>query len=116
MVEMQGGDTSYILSPETFPVSPVQAELKAQNPGYLTYINTEGVGTAAGILGAGRSKKRTISIHVPGSFFIKSWDRRWKPENPLPLYILQTSHFSMQGSAIWKPVMRSRMCRKVYRN
>ena len=57
MVEMQGGDTSYILSPETFPVSPVQAELKAQNPGYLTYINTEGVGTAAGILGAGRSKK-----------------------------------------------------------
>lgn len=57
MVEMQGGDTSYILSPETFPVSPVQAELKAQNPGYLTYINTEGVGTAAGILGAGRNKK-----------------------------------------------------------
>ena len=54
---LQGGDTSYILSPETFPVSPVQAELKAQNPGYLTYINTEGVGTAAGILGAGRSKK-----------------------------------------------------------
>lgn len=57
MVEMQGGDTSYILSPETFPVSPVQAELKAPNSGYLTYINTEGVGTAAGILGAGRNKK-----------------------------------------------------------
>lgn len=57
MVKMQGGDTSYILSPETFPVSPVQEELKAQNPGYLTYINTEGVGTAAGILGVGRSKK-----------------------------------------------------------
>lgn len=57
MVKKQGGDTSYILSPETFPVSPVQAELKAPRPGYLTYINTEGVGTAAGILGAGRSKK-----------------------------------------------------------
>ena len=57
MVEMQGGDTSYILFPETFPVSPVQAELKAPNSGYLTYINTEGVGTAAGILGAGRNKK-----------------------------------------------------------
>ena len=57
MVEMQGGDTSYILSPETFPVSPVQAELKALSSGYLTYINTEGVGTAAGILGAGRNKK-----------------------------------------------------------
>ena len=57
MVKMQGGDTSYILSPETFPVSPVQAELKALSSGYLTYINTEGVGTAAGILGAGRSKK-----------------------------------------------------------
>lgn len=57
MVEMQGGDTSYILSPETFPVSPVQAELKAPNSGYLTYIYTEGVGTAAGILGAGRNKK-----------------------------------------------------------
>lgn len=57
MVEKQGGDTSYILSPETFPVSPVQAELKTPCSGYLTYINTEGVGTAAGILGAGRSKK-----------------------------------------------------------
>lgn len=57
MVEMQGGDTSYILAPETFPVSPVQADLKVPSSGFLTYINTEGVGTAAGILGAGRNKK-----------------------------------------------------------
>lgn len=57
MVEMQGGDTSYILAPETFPVSLVQADLKVPSSGFLTYINTEGVGTAAGILGAGRNKK-----------------------------------------------------------
>lgn len=57
MVQKQGGDVSYILHPETFPVSPIQADITASCSGYVAHIDTEGVGIAAGILGAGRSKK-----------------------------------------------------------
>ena len=57
MVQKQGGDVSYILHPESFPVSPIQADITASRSGYVAHIDTEGVGIAAGILGAGRSKK-----------------------------------------------------------
>lgn len=57
MVAQQGGDTSYMEHPEKLPVAEVVADYRASQDGYITYMNTEGFGVAAGILGAGRSKK-----------------------------------------------------------
>ena len=57
MVEAQGGDTNYILNPELFETAAVSHEFRAENNGYLTFTNTAGIGVAAGLLGAGRSKK-----------------------------------------------------------
>ena len=98
MAEMQGGDTSYILSPETFPVSPVQTELKAPRSGYLTYINTEGVGTAAGILGAGRSKKEDAVDPCAGIILHKKLGQ--KVEAGEPLANLYTSDNSLLDAGL----------------
>lgn len=57
MVQKQGGDISYLENPDKFPHSPLTQEYKAPHSGYITWMDTEGFGTAAGILGAGRSQK-----------------------------------------------------------
>ena len=57
LVKNQGGDVSYIEDTERFEKASCQSELRAEEEGYLSLIDTEGFGTAAGMLGAGRAKK-----------------------------------------------------------
>lgn len=57
MVKQQGGDISYTEHPEKFPCAKIITEYRASENGYITSMDTEGFGVAAGILGAGRSKK-----------------------------------------------------------
>lgn len=57
MVRQQGGDISYMENPSKLPQAECIMEFKAPSTGYITWMDTEGIGTAAGILGAGRSKK-----------------------------------------------------------
>ena len=55
MVECQGGDRRALERP--FPLSPCRLELKAPRDGFLTRMETGEIGTAAVLLGAGRSRK-----------------------------------------------------------
>ena len=55
MVECQGGDRRALERP--FPLSPCRLELRAPRKGYLTRMETGEIGTAAVMLGAGRSRK-----------------------------------------------------------
>lgn len=57
MVEAQGGDPDYIFHPERFGEDCVKAEILSDQEGYLYRMDTEGIGTAAMLLGAGREKK-----------------------------------------------------------
>lgn len=57
MVQEQGGDITYMENTDKLPRAEVTLEYKADKTGYVTYMDTEGIGIAAGILGAGRSKK-----------------------------------------------------------
>lgn len=57
MVAGQGGDISYIENPEKFPAAEISGEVLAKGTGYIGSMDTEGIGIAAGILGAGREKK-----------------------------------------------------------
>ena len=76
MVEEQGGDTSYISSPEKFTVAVYQEDIVAQEDGYVDHMNTEECGKVAVLLGAGREVKEddidmTAGIH----FFKKTGDK-----------------------------------------
>lgn len=57
MVKTQGGDLRYIDDPELFEKAPFEKEVKATTAGYLSKMDTAGIGIAAGILGAGRETK-----------------------------------------------------------
>ena len=54
MVTAQGGDRSYIDNPSQFAVASHEKQMLAPAPGYLGSIDTEGLGIAAMMLGAGR--------------------------------------------------------------
>lgn len=57
MVKQQGGDISYMENPDRLPQAAVVTDYRAGEDGYITSMDTEGLGIAAGILGAGRNKK-----------------------------------------------------------
>lgn len=54
LVSSQGGDTSYLENLEKFEKSKFVIEVKADKEGYIHAMDTEGIGIASVILGAGR--------------------------------------------------------------
>lgn len=66
LVEIQGGDVSYVDNPELFKkASFVETVISKQN-GYIKFINARQVGEAAVDLGAGREKKGDPIDHAVG--------------------------------------------------
>lgn len=57
MVERQGGDPEYIRNTSLFEKSEFSYEIKAKESGYISAMNTEGIGSVCVALGAGRMKK-----------------------------------------------------------
>ena len=57
MVEMQGGDVSYVRNPSMFPKAKYSCEVKSVADGYVTAIDTYDLGIQAMTIGAGRRSK-----------------------------------------------------------
>ncbi|MEG1436476.1 MAG: pyrimidine-nucleoside phosphorylase [Oscillospiraceae bacterium] len=57
MVEMQGGNTKLIDNPKLFKKSKISFDVVCENDGYISSMNSEQIGIASVILGAGREKK-----------------------------------------------------------
>lgn len=53
----QGGDASLARDPSLFPTAKYSREVRATSSGYITAMNTEGIGLASVALGAGRVTK-----------------------------------------------------------
>lgn len=62
MIELQGGDSSYltVANMEKLVAVRQKIDLPALNDGYVTRMNAEEIGTAAQMLGAGRAKKDDV--------------------------------------------------------
>ena len=73
LVENQGGDISYIQDPDKFDTAPLHANLIADTSGYISYIDTEGFGIGAGMLGAGREKKEDSIDYTAGIIMNKKY-------------------------------------------
>ncbi|MDE7297789.1 MAG: thymidine phosphorylase [Lachnospiraceae bacterium] len=58
-IEAQGGDASFARSPERFPTAGVEFEVKAPASGYIRSMQTEEIGMASLMLGAGRETKES---------------------------------------------------------
>ncbi len=65
-IAAQGGDTKYIEDISLFNETAFSREIKAEKDGFITAMNGEGIGTAALILGAGRTCKEDEIDHSAG--------------------------------------------------
>ena len=75
----QGGDVSCVDHPEKLPQSAVSYEMKAEQDGYITGMETEEIGLAACALGAGRETKNAEIDYAAGIEFRKKtgdWVKR----------------------------------------
>lgn len=70
MVIGQGGDVSYIDSPEKFKTSLYSENILSPRGGYIARMNTESIGISSVILGAGREKKED-SVDFAAGIIIK---------------------------------------------
>jgi pyrimidine-nucleoside phosphorylase len=66
LVSAQGGDVSFVDSPQKFPVARFIKVIKADRSGYLTQVHARIIGEAAVTLGAGRAKKGDPVDHAVG--------------------------------------------------
>ncbi|MCD7736175.1 MAG: thymidine phosphorylase, partial [Lachnospiraceae bacterium] len=61
-----GGDPSYIRHPEKLGRAPVMKEFKASKDGFIVKMDSEGVGIAGMLLGAGRETKESEIDYLAG--------------------------------------------------
>ncbi len=75
IIEIQGGDVSYIEKPEKYPKSKIVEKIVSKADGYLSAINNFEIGMAALELGAGRmTKEDKIDPKAGIIFFAKIGD------------------------------------------
>ena len=92
MVRTQGGDVSFIENPEKFEKAKSSGEVTAGAEGYIVAIDTEAVGVAAGILGAGRETKESEIDYSAGILMKKKFGDKVKKGDVLAVcYGAQTS-------------------------
>ena len=68
MVEAQGGDKNCIYDPTRLPEAAHRKTVYATGDGYIKCVDTEGYGTAALLLGAGRSRKEDTIDYTAGIY------------------------------------------------
>ena len=66
MVKAQGGDEQCIYNPELFEKAKYSYEVKAEESGFVTGVDTESYGVASLLLGAGRNTKEDIIDFTAG--------------------------------------------------
>ena len=97
MVKAQGGDESFIWKPEQFGSPACAYEVKAPAQGYISHMDTEGIGTASVLLGAGRNTKEDPIDYGAGIVLKKKYGE--KVLRPAPK---STEAVPMPSVSIWE--------------
>ena len=83
MVVAQGGDSACIDHPERLPRSAYAAQLIAPKEGFITAMDSHGIGTASCLLGAGRTAVQESIAPGAGILFSKRLGDRVKQGEPI---------------------------------
>ncbi len=101
LVKAQGGDERVVENPrEVLPISAETIEVKSKKKGFIKSVNTEDIGVASILLGAGRTKKGENIDHSVGIEVLKKVGD--EVENGEPLAILYYSENSKLEEAMEK--------------
>ncbi len=96
-IEAQGGDTGFIDDPLALPRASLIRPLPAPSAGYITGMNTETIGEASVLLGAGRARAEDEISPAAGIEILKKTGDR--VERGEPLAILHTAEESRFAEA-----------------
>ncbi|MGI6090940.1 MAG: thymidine phosphorylase [Saccharofermentanales bacterium] len=83
MVAAQGGDAAYIRGEKTFDRASQSYTVVAASSGFVHFIETDDLGRAAGLLGAGRSRKEDAIDPLAGIILHKTLGDRVTEGEPL---------------------------------
>ena len=83
MVAAQGGDTEVIKDSEKFKKPKFSFEIKSERKGYISHMDTETIGIASSLLGAGRKTKEDSIDYSAGIKLIKKTGDYVKPSDVL---------------------------------
>jgi len=100
LVEIQGGDPGIVDNPEKLPQAVFHSGVKAEEDGYVTGIDTESIGVAAMLLGAGRTTKGDRIDHSAGiTIFKKTGDKAVKGDTLCILHGNRADNTDAAGKA-----------------
>ena len=106
MVQVQGGDIRYVEHPEFFERDAFEGEVLAAEDGFLSGMDTEKVGVAAGLLGAGRETKDSVIDMSAGIYLKKKIGDTVKKGEPIAICYAGTKEKLNRGMAMFESSIR----------
>lgn len=106
MVQAQGGDIRYVEHPEFFERDAFEGEVLAAEDGFLSGMDTEKIGVAAGLLGAGRETKDSVIDMSAGIYLEKKIGDTVKKGEPIAICYVGTKEKLNRGMAMFESSIR----------
>ena len=106
MVQAQGGDIRYVEHPEFFERDAFEGEVLAAEDGFLSGMDTEKIGVAAGLLGAGRETKDSVIDMSAGIYLKKKIGDTVKKGEPIAICYAGTQEKLNRGMAMFESSIR----------
>ena len=106
MVQAQGGDIRYVEHPEFFERDAFEGEVLAAEDGFLSGMDTEKIGVAAGLLGAGRETKDSVIDMSAGIYLKKKIGDPVKKGEPIAICYAGTKEKLNRGMAMFESSIR----------
>ena len=106
MVQAQGGDIRYVEHPEFFERDAFEGEVLAAEDGFLSGMDTEKIGVAAGLLGAGRETKDSVIDMSAGIYLEKKIGDTVKKGEPIAICYAGTKETLNRGMAMFESSIR----------
>ena len=106
MVQAQGGDIRYVEHPEFFERDAFEGEVLAAEDGFLSGMDTEKIGVAAGLLGAGRETKDSVIDVSAGIYLKKKIGDTVKKGEPIAICYAGTKEKLNRGMAMFESSIR----------
>ena len=106
MVQVQGGDIRYVEHPEFFERDAFEGEVLAAEDGFLSGMDTEKIGVAAGLLGAGRETKDSVIDMSAGIYLKKKIGDTVKKGEPIAICYAGTKEKLNRGMAMFESSIR----------
>lgn len=106
MVQAQGGDIRYVEHPEFFERDAFEGEVLAAEDGFLSGMDTEKIGVAAGLLGASRETKDSVIDMSAGIYLKKKIGDTVKKGEPIAICYAGIKEKLNRGMAMFESSIR----------